>query len=90
MQSSDRAHPAQAPGELVEPEPYPAVQALRKHAEAAALVAGVGVFLFVLRAARRRNVWAVFQALFLGALVAIGVKDLAELNDLVADSLLPQ
>lgn len=78
------------PPELVEPEPYPTVQALRTYGDRAALAAGIGVFLLVLTAARRLDAGSLVQALFLGALVAVGVKDLAELNDLVAETLLPQ
>lgn len=76
--------------ELGEPEPYPTIQLVRRYREGASVAAGVGTFLFVLGATPRRDTAAVLRALFVGALVGVGVRNLGELNDLVADALLPQ
>ena len=88
--SSSQSRPLEVPSALLTPAAYPVMQFVRRNRESASIGAGVGVFLLVLSASRRRDTAAVLRALFLGVIVGVGVRNLGELNDLVADTLLPQ
>jgi hypothetical protein len=77
------------PTELIAADPYPVLQALRRNGRELSIAAGVVVAGSVFLSARKTP-WALIQAVGLGALVAVGIRNLSELDDIIAETLLPQ
>ncbi|MDE3194596.1 MAG: hypothetical protein KGN00_13030 [Chloroflexota bacterium] len=87
---STKPIPTPVPPELVTPDRYPVLNAMRRHGDELSVATAVGVFCAVLASSDRRDAGAVLRAALLGALVGLGVKNLSELNDIIADTLVPQ
>lgn len=78
------------PPELVERRPYPAVDLLRQHGDTLSLAAALVVFAALLGASRDKGLGPVLRAAVVSALIGLGVKNLAELDSIIGDTLLPQ
>jgi hypothetical protein len=77
------------PIELIAPEPYPVLQALRRNGREISVAAGVVVAGSMFLSSKKTPL-ALLQAVGLGALVAVGIRNLSELDDIIAETLLPQ
>jgi hypothetical protein len=77
------------PIELHAPEPYPVLQALRRNGREFSIAAGIVVAGTVFLSSKKTP-WDLVQAVGLGALVGLGIRNLSELNDIIGDTLLPQ
>ena len=74
----------------LEPAPtYPAMQFLRRHGDELSIVAAVGTSLTILMGGRL-SVSRTVNAVALGGAVALGIRYLRELTDVISDTLLPQ
>ncbi len=88
-----RTDPAPAnviPPELIGRQPYPMVSALREYGDELSAASAIGVFVAVLAASRDKGLGALLRAAVLATLVGLGVKNLSELNSIIAETLLPQ
>ncbi len=72
------------------PPSYPTVRLLQRYGRAMAVGAGAVVFAVALGASAERGPGSVLRSLGLGALAALAVKNLSEINAIVAETLLPQ
>jgi hypothetical protein len=78
-----------ASSELATEEPYPVLQALRKNGREISMAAGIAVAATVFLASKKSPI-SLVQAVGVGTLVALGIRNLSELNDIIAETLLPQ
>jgi len=78
------------PPELITPDRYPVLNAIRRYGDEASVASALAVFLMVLASSERHDARALFRAALLAALVGLGVKNLSELNEIIADTLVPQ
>jgi hypothetical protein len=79
-----------APAEFVESRDFRTLNGLRAHGGAIAAVSALGIFCAVLATSRRSSAGTLFRATAIAGLVGIGVKNLSELNAIIAEMLLPQ
>ena len=75
---------------LGEAPSYPVVEMLRRNGPAASLAAGAVVFAITLGSSRERGPGAILRSLSLAAVAGLAVKNLSEINEIVAETLLPQ
>ncbi len=75
---------------LGEPPHYPAVELLRRNGPAVSLAAAAVVFAIVLGGSSDRGAGAILRGLSLAAVTGLAVKNLSEINEIVAETLLPQ
>jgi hypothetical protein len=69
---------------------YPVVELLRRNGSAVSLAAAATVFVVGLSATSDRSPGSVLRTLSLAALAGLAVKNLSEINEIVAETLLPQ
>jgi hypothetical protein len=75
---------------LGEAPSYPMVELLRRNGPALSLAAGALVFVAALGGSGDRGAGSVLRSLGLAAAAGLAVKNLSELNAIIADTLLPQ
>ncbi len=78
------------PAELGGPDTYPVVDLLRRHGRELAIGAAALVFGVALTASADRGPASVLRSLSLAAVAGLVVKNLSEINQIVAETLLPQ
>ena len=76
--------------ELGSPPTYPVMELLRQHGQTAALAAAGVAFALAVGGSRERGAASVVRGLAWAAAAGVAVKNLAELNQVVAETLLPQ
>ena len=69
---------------------YPLVELLRRNGPAVSLASAAAVFVIALSASDDRGVGSVLRTLGLATIVGLAVKNLSEINEIVAETLLPQ
>jgi hypothetical protein len=69
---------------------YPVVELLRRNGLAVSLASSAAVFAIALSASDDRGVGTILRTLGLAAIVGLAVKNLGEINEIVAETLLPQ
>jgi hypothetical protein len=69
---------------------YPVVELLRRNGPAVSLASAAAVFVIALSASNDRGVGSILRTLGLATIVGLAVKDLSEINEIVAETLLPQ
>jgi hypothetical protein len=69
---------------------YPVVELLRRNGPALSLASAAAVFVIVLSASNDRGLGSILRTLGLATIVGLAVKDLSEINEIVAETLLPQ
>ncbi|HLH24577.1 MAG TPA: hypothetical protein VK066_18805 [Chloroflexota bacterium] len=76
--------------ELGSPPTYPVMGLLRQHGRAAALSAAGVAFALAVGGSHDRGAASILRGLAWAAVAGAAVKNLAELNQVVAETLLPQ
>jgi hypothetical protein len=72
------------------PPTYPVVELLRRHGPAVSLASAAVVFAVAVGGSRDYGPGSLLRGLGLAAVAGLAVKNLAELNQIVAETLLPQ
>jgi uncharacterized membrane protein YjfL (UPF0719 family) len=75
---------------LGSPPTYPVMELLRRHGQAAALASAGVAFALAVASSRGRGGASVLRGLAWAAVAGVAVKNLSELNQIVAETLLPQ
>jgi len=75
---------------LGEPTSYWTVDLLRRRGRELSIGAAAIAFAIAVGSSERKGAMPVLRGLGLAALVGFGVKNLSELNEIIADTLLPQ
>jgi hypothetical protein len=76
--------------ELGTPPTYPIMDLLRRHGQAAALASAGVAFALAVGGSREHGAVRLVRGLAWAAVAGVVVKNLAELNQVVAETLLPQ
>lgn len=76
--------------ELGSPPTYPVMELLRRHGQAAAVASAGVAFALAVGSSRERGAASVLRGLAWAAVTGVAVKNLGELNRIVAETLLPQ
>ena len=69
---------------------YPVMELLRRHGRATAVAAAGAAFVLAIGGSRERGPASVVRGLAWAAVAGVAVKNLSELNQIVAETLLPQ
>jgi hypothetical protein len=77
-------------GALGKPPSYPVLEILRRQGRAAALASAAAVFLVTVGSSDKCGPGSILRGLCLAAMTGLAVQNLAEINEIVADTLLPQ
>lgn len=72
------------------PRHYPVINTLRRYGPEASAATAIGVFIAVLASTERTDGGAFLRAGILAALLGVGIKNLSELSEIIADTLIPQ
>ena len=83
----DKMHETSALGGVTT---YPLVELLRRRGPAVSVASAAAVFVIALSASDDRGVGSVLRTLGLATIVGLAVKNLSEINEIVAETLLPQ
>jgi hypothetical protein len=75
---------------LDSPPTYPVMELLRRHGQAAALASAGVAFALALGSSREGGAGRLVRGLAWAAVAGVAVKNLAEINQIVAETLLPQ
>ena len=75
---------------LGQPPSYPVVELLRRNGPAVSLASAAVVFAVALGGSSDRGVGSVLRSVSLAAVTGLAVKNLTEINAIVAETLLPQ
>ncbi len=76
--------------ELGTPPTYPVMELLRRHGQAAALATAGVAFALAAGSSREGGAARLVRGLVWAAAAGVAVKNLAEINQIVAETLLPQ
>jgi hypothetical protein len=69
---------------------YPVMELLRRHGQAAALASAGVAFALAIGSSQERDGTSLLRGLAWAAVAGVAVKNLAEINQIVGDTLLPQ
>ena len=76
--------------ELGRPPTYPVMELLRRHGQAAAVVSAGVAFALAVGSSRECGPGRVVRGVAWAAIAGVAVKNLTEINQIVAETLLPQ
>lgn len=90
MAVSSEHLPGSVPAELATPDRYPVLNTMRRYGQEASIGTAVAVFFAVLASSESKGPGSILRAALFAGLVGVGVKNLTELNEIIADTLIPQ